>query len=83
MSKKMKIEIRKDDDLAAIDEELDTALLGLESANKNVLGLLESIETEFKATAETPDPSGEPPSEESGGAAVESSAPDPAPSPSV
>ncbi len=48
MSKKKKIEIHQDEELAAIDEELDSALGVLESANLAVGDLLEEIEASNK-----------------------------------
>ncbi len=48
MTKKQKIEIHQDDELAQIDEELDFALEQLESANSTVGGLLGDIEAENK-----------------------------------
>lgn len=44
MSKKQKIEIHRDADLLAIDEELDRALERLDGANETIKVLLESVE---------------------------------------
>ena len=48
MSKKKKIEIHQDEELAQIDEELESALGMLESANLAVGGVLEEIEVSNK-----------------------------------
>ena len=45
VSKKQKVTIKKDDNLDALDQELDMALVNLRDVTERVTGLLESIES--------------------------------------
>ncbi len=56
MAKKQKIAIHRDEDLAAIDDELDAALGSLEETNQRIGQLLETIEA---GDGELPDASPE------------------------
>ena len=45
MSKKSKIAIKLNEDLVAIDEELDDAISGLDNVNTRIVDMLEGIES--------------------------------------
>ncbi len=60
MPKKEKIEIHRTEELAGFDNELDAALNQLDGANRNVVDVLDSIETENEGAESADAESGEP-----------------------